>query len=199
MPMDGRFTICNMAIEAGAKNGIIPPDKITEEYLKGRALRPYTFYESDADANYTRVLKYNVEDIEPTVAFPHLPENTKPISQVGNVKINQNPCLGTTYDKDETLEEVIYSKNYFEQLKKDAKYYLGLDYNTDPKYLEILDLYGEFLTINEGFVNTKTTDDIKLPAKIKQPKDIEKIHDKIMEVVKNGNLPDLFEFYGQIV
>lgn len=89
LPIDGRFTICNMAIEAGAKNGIIPPDKITEEYLKNRTLRPYKFYQSDPDAEYCRVIEYNTADIEPTVAFPHLPENTKPISQVGNVKIDQ--------------------------------------------------------------------------------------------------------------
>jgi 3-isopropylmalate/(R)-2-methylmalate dehydratase large subunit len=89
LSIDGRFTICNMAIEAGAKNGIIPPDKTTEEYLKNRTLRPYKFYQSDADAEYARVIEYNTADIEPTVAFPHLPENTKPISQVGNVKIDQ--------------------------------------------------------------------------------------------------------------
>jgi 3-isopropylmalate/(R)-2-methylmalate dehydratase large subunit len=90
LPMDDRFTICNMAIEAGAKNGIIPPDSITEEYVKNRTLRPYKFYKSDDDANYVRVIEYDVTKIEPTVAFPHLPENTKPISQVGEVKINQS-------------------------------------------------------------------------------------------------------------
>ncbi|MCD8024867.1 MAG: 3-isopropylmalate dehydratase large subunit [Candidatus Gastranaerophilales bacterium] len=89
MEMDGRFTICNMAIEAGAKNGIIPPDEITEKYLKGRSIRPYKFYSSDEGAHYERIIKYDTADIEPTVAFPHLPENTKPISKVGNVKINQ--------------------------------------------------------------------------------------------------------------
>ena len=89
MGMDGRFTFCNMAIEAGAKNGIIVPDKTTEEYVKGRALRPYKFYTSDPDAEYCRVIKYDVADIEPTVAFPHLPENTRPISQVGEIKIDQ--------------------------------------------------------------------------------------------------------------
>jgi len=78
-----------MAIEAGAKNGIIVPDKITEEYVKNRTLRPYKFYTSDENAEYVRVIKYDVSTIEPTVAFPHLPENTKPISQVGNIKINQ--------------------------------------------------------------------------------------------------------------
>lgn len=89
LSIDGRFTICNMAIEAGAKNGIIPPDKITEEYVKNRTLRQYKFYQSDENAEYSRVIEYNTADIEPTVAFPHLPENTKPISQVGNVKIDQ--------------------------------------------------------------------------------------------------------------
>jgi len=89
LSIDGRFTICNMAIEAGAKNGIIPPDKTTEEYVKNRTLRPYKFYQSDENAQYAKVIEYNTEDIEPTVAFPHLPENTKPISQVGNIKIDQ--------------------------------------------------------------------------------------------------------------
>lgn len=89
MPMDGRFTICNMAIEAGAKSGIIVPDKITEEFVKNRCQRPYTFYKSDEDAQYAKVLKYDVGQIEPQVAFPHLPENTRPISKVGNIKIDQ--------------------------------------------------------------------------------------------------------------
>jgi len=89
LSIDGRFTICNMAIEAGAKNGIIPADKTTEAYVKNRCLRDYKFYQSDENAEYCRVIEYNVADIEPTVAFPHLPENTKPISQVGNVKIDQ--------------------------------------------------------------------------------------------------------------
>ena len=89
LPMDGRFTICNMAIEAGGKNGIIPPDATTEAYVNGRCQRPYKFYKSDENAEYSRVIEYNVADIEPTVAFPHLPDNTRPISQVGDVKIDQ--------------------------------------------------------------------------------------------------------------
>ena len=89
MNMDGRFTFCNMAIEAGAKNGIIAPDEKTKEYLEGRSIRPYKFYYSDPDAEYERVIKYDVSEIEPTVAFPHLPENTKPISKVGDIKIDQ--------------------------------------------------------------------------------------------------------------
>lgn len=89
MGMDGRFTICNMAIEAGAKNGIIVPDKVTREFLNGRSLREPMFFESDENAEYERVISYDVSKIEPTVAFPHLPENTRPISKVGDVKIDQ--------------------------------------------------------------------------------------------------------------
>ncbi len=90
LPMDGRFTICNMAIEAGAKNGIIEPDDITKEYLKDRSIRTPKFYSSDHDAVYERTIIYNTEEIEPVVAFPHLPENTKPISKIGEIKINQS-------------------------------------------------------------------------------------------------------------
>lgn len=89
MPMDGRFTICNMAIEAGAKNGIIVPDDITKEFLKNRSLREPVFYTSDEGAQYERILRYDVSKIEPTVAKPHLPENTCPISKIGEVKIDQ--------------------------------------------------------------------------------------------------------------
>lgn len=89
MEMDGRFTICNMAIEAGAKNGIIAPDEKTKEFLANRSIRTPQFFYSDEDAQYERVISYDVSEIEPTVAFPHLPENTRPISKVGDVKIDQ--------------------------------------------------------------------------------------------------------------
>lgn len=89
MQMDGRFTICNMAIEAGAKNGIIVPDEITKKYLLNRSTREPKFYTSDENATYEKVLRYDVSKIEPTVAKPHLPENTCPISEIGNIKIDQ--------------------------------------------------------------------------------------------------------------
>ena len=89
MPMDGRFTICNMAIEAGAKNGIIEPDEITKAYLKDRSIREPKFYTIDKDAEYEKVIVYNTEEIEPVVAFPHLPDNTRPVSKAGDVKIDQ--------------------------------------------------------------------------------------------------------------
>lgn len=89
LSLDGRFTMCNMAIEAGAKNGIIAPDQKTLEYVQGRAKRPWRVYQSDPDADYYKILEIDAAAIEPTVAFPHLPENTRPISQVGTVAIDQ--------------------------------------------------------------------------------------------------------------
>lgn len=89
LPMDHRFTMANMAIEAGGKNGIIAPDEITLKYVEGRAKRPWKVYQSDPDAKYAQVIEFDCSKIEPQVAFPHLPENTKPISEVGHVPIDQ--------------------------------------------------------------------------------------------------------------
>jgi len=87
--MSGRFTMANMAIEAGAKNGIFEVDNITLEYLEHRAQRPYQIFQSDENAVYTEVKDYDVSAIEPQVACPHLPSNTKPVSQVGDINIDQ--------------------------------------------------------------------------------------------------------------
>ncbi len=87
--MADRLTIANMATEAGAKNGIIEPDDITEAYVNSRAQRKYQFIKSDFDAVYEEVHEYDVSTIEPQVAFPHLPENTRGISEVGNIPIDQ--------------------------------------------------------------------------------------------------------------
>ena len=89
LSMDSRLSMCNMAIEAGGKNGIIAPDKITKAYVDKRAERPYKFYASDEDAVYCNVREYDCAKIEPQVAFPHLPENTKNITEVGNIPIDQ--------------------------------------------------------------------------------------------------------------
>lgn len=89
LPMDERLTVCNMAIEAGGKAGLIPVDDITRAYLDGRAERPYTVYESDPDAEYARIIEIDAADIVPTVAFPHLPSNTKPVSLARDVRIDQ--------------------------------------------------------------------------------------------------------------
>jgi len=89
LSMDSRFTMANMAIEAGAKAGIFRVDKKTLNYVKPRAKRPYTVYEPDKDAEYSRVIEYDASEIEPQVALPHSPANTKPVSQVTNIEIDQ--------------------------------------------------------------------------------------------------------------
>jgi 3-isopropylmalate/(R)-2-methylmalate dehydratase large subunit len=89
LSMDSRLTMANMAVEAGGKNGIIVPDKVTKEYVQGRAKRPYKFFLSDLEARYNQVLDVDVSRLEPQVAFPHLPSNVKPISSVGTVLIDQ--------------------------------------------------------------------------------------------------------------
>lgn len=89
LPMHGRLTICNMAIEAGAKNGIIVPDQVTESYVKERAKRKYTFYSSDSDARYADIREYDCSKIPLTVSCPHLPSNTMPAAELFEVSIDQ--------------------------------------------------------------------------------------------------------------
>ena len=103
LSMDNRFTMCNMAVEAGAKTAIIEPDQITLEYLKGRATRTYQLYKSDPEAFYEKVIEFEVSKIEPQVAFPHLPENAKPISEVGYIKIDQSIIGSCTNGRIEDL------------------------------------------------------------------------------------------------
>lgn len=89
LTIDDRFSIANMAIEAGAKNGIFPVDDIAIEYMKEHSTKEYKVYEADEDAEYDEVYDIDLSTIRPTVAFPHLPENTKTIDEVGEVKIDQ--------------------------------------------------------------------------------------------------------------
>jgi 3-isopropylmalate/(R)-2-methylmalate dehydratase large subunit len=89
LTMDDRLCIANMAIEAGAKNGIFPVDEITEKYMKEHGKKSYTVFKSDDDAVYSKCIDIDLSQIEPTVAFPHLPENTKTVRESGEVKIDQ--------------------------------------------------------------------------------------------------------------
>ncbi|MGN1133862.1 MAG: 3-isopropylmalate dehydratase large subunit [Oscillospiraceae bacterium] len=89
LTMEDRLCMANMAIEAGAKNGIFAVDDVTLEYIKGRVNRDYKIYEADEDAEYDAVYDINLDDIKPTVAFPHLPENAKTFDEIGDVKIDQ--------------------------------------------------------------------------------------------------------------
>jgi 3-isopropylmalate/(R)-2-methylmalate dehydratase large subunit len=89
LSMDQRFTMANMAIEAGAKNGIFEPDHITDTYVSERSDRSGRFFQSDMDAQYENMIEMDVNDIALQVALPHSPENVRPISEVGSIKIDQ--------------------------------------------------------------------------------------------------------------
>ena len=86
--IDDRFAICNMAIEAGAKNGIFPVDEVTKAYLKGRSQREPVYYEADPDAEYEKTIEIDLSALEPTVSYPHLPENTHLASEGKEIKID---------------------------------------------------------------------------------------------------------------
>ena len=120
LSMDNRFTMCNMAIEAGAKAGIIEPDEITLEYVKARAKREYKVYSSDKDASYEKIFEFNTEDIPLQVAFPHLPENTKPVDEAGGIKIDQVVIGSCTNGRLEDLQitaEILKGKKVHPEIR----------------------------------------------------------------------------------
>ena len=104
LPMADRFTMSNMAIEAGGKAGLINPDATTMEYVERRATRAFTPYVSDDDARYAEVMEIDCSEIEPQVAFPHLPEKTRPVSQAGDIEIDQVVIGSCTNGRIEDLE-----------------------------------------------------------------------------------------------
>ncbi len=113
LSMDDRLCICNMAIEAGAKNGVFPVDDITKAYINGRCEREYKVYEADADAVYERTVKVELDKIVPTVACPHLPENTRPASELHDIKIDQvviGSCTNGRMEDMETAYKILAGK-----------------------------------------------------------------------------------------
>ncbi len=104
LSMDDRLCICNMAIEAGTKNGIFPVDDRTLEYLKGRSERAPVIYTADEDAPYEKTIEMDLSKIEPTVACPHLPENTRPAKELGNIRIDQVVIGSCTNGRMEDME-----------------------------------------------------------------------------------------------
>lgn len=113
LSMDDRLTICNMAIEAGAKNGIFPVDDVTREYLDGRSQREYKVYEADEDAEYTQVIEINLSELEPTVSYPHLPENTHVVTEAKDIAIDQvviGSCTNGRISDMEAAYEILNGK-----------------------------------------------------------------------------------------
>lgn len=105
LTMDERLSISNMAIEAGGKAGLIPVDDVTRKYMDGRTERPYTEYHSDPDAVYAKVYNINAQDIVPTVAFPHLPSNTRPASEARDIVIQQSVIGSCTNGRIEDMRQ----------------------------------------------------------------------------------------------
>lgn len=113
LSMDDRLCICNMAIEAGAKNGIFPVDQTTLDYLKGRSERQPVIFEADADAEYEKVIEIDLSKIVPTVSCPHLPENTHPADELENIKIDQvviGSCTNGRMEDMETAYRILKGK-----------------------------------------------------------------------------------------
>ena len=104
LSMDDRLCICNMAIEAGAKNGIFPVDRVTMDYLEGRCERPPVVYQADDDAEYDEVIEVNLSELVPIVSSPHLPENTKPASELSEIKVDQVVIGSCTNGRMEDME-----------------------------------------------------------------------------------------------
>ncbi len=114
LSMDDRFTIANMAIEAGAKNGIFPVDEKTIAYMEEHSSKKYTIYEPDEDAVYDETYTIDLATLEPTVAFPHLPENTKTVAKAGEIKIDQvviGSCTNGRIDDLRTAAKVLEGRH----------------------------------------------------------------------------------------
>ena len=113
LSMGDRLCICNMAIEAGAKNGIFPVDEVTKAYMNGRCERNPVVYEADADAEYEKIIDIDLAKIVPTVACPHLPENTHPASELSDIKIDQvviGSCTNGRMEDMETAYKILNGK-----------------------------------------------------------------------------------------
>ena len=113
LPMDGRFTMANMAIEAGGKAGLFRVDNRTQFYIKSKAKGPYNVYEPDPDAGYARVIEYDITGLEPQVAFPHSPANVRPVSQAGDIEINQTiigSCTNGRHDDLRIAAQILKGK-----------------------------------------------------------------------------------------
>ncbi|MCI8804822.1 MAG: 3-isopropylmalate dehydratase large subunit [Clostridiales bacterium] len=136
LSMDDRFTIANMAIEAGGKNGIFPVDEKTLEYVKEHSNKEYTVFEADSDAEYDAVYEIDLSSLRPTVSFPHLPENTKTIDEAGDIEIDQvviGSCTNGRMDDLRIAAQILKGK------KVDPKLRVIILPGTQNIYLQCID------------------------------------------------------------
>lgn len=115
-------------------------------------------------------------------------------------KIEGNPFLGGEYERERSLEEINYMKDFVKKFDRDAKYYMGKTFNVDEKKLKILDMYEEFIDANNGFIETDTTDKIKLAGKLNEltKEEIGEINSKIEEVINENKIEELLVFCDKI-
>ncbi len=136
LSIDNRFTICNMAIEAGAKSGVIEADNVALDYLKERARDLFQKINSDSDAEYEQTIEYDVANIEPQVAFPHLPDKGRPISEVGEVRIDQSVIGSCTNGR---IEDLRIAAQILKNNKVDSKIRLIILPATQQIYLDAME------------------------------------------------------------
>ena len=120
LSMDDRLCICNMAIEAGAKNGIFPVDETTMKYLDGRSKREPVIYEADPDAEYEKTIEIDLSSIVPTVSCPHLPENTKPAKELSEIKVDQvviGSCTNGRMEDMQAAYEILKGKKVADRVR----------------------------------------------------------------------------------
>ena len=154
LSMDDRLAMCNMAIEAGAKNGIIEPDECTENYIKGRAQREHKFYSSDADCNYHEIREYDVNNLSPQVAMPNLPENVKPVEELSDIAIDQVVIGSCTNGR---ISDLRIAAQILKGKKIDPSIRLIIIPGTQDVYLEALkEGLIEIFIEAEGAVSTPT-------------------------------------------
>ncbi len=138
LSMDSRLCMANMAIEAGAKNGIFPVDEKTLAFVKENSTKPYTVYEADVDAEYDAVYEIDLSKVRPTVAFPHLPENTKTVDEIGakEVKIDQVVIGSCTNGR---MEDLRIARDILKGKKVDASVRVIVFPGTQKIYLQALE------------------------------------------------------------
>jgi len=154
LTMDDRFTIANMAIEAGAKNGIFPVDALAETYIKEHSKKPYVIYEADDDANYDEIITIDLAELKSTIAFPHLPDNTRTIDEVGEVIIDQVVIGSCTNGR---IDDLRIAAKVFEGRQVNKRLRVIIIPATQKIYLQAIDEGLVHIFINSGAIVSTPT------------------------------------------
>jgi len=154
LTMDDRFTVANMAIEAGAKNGIFPVDALAETYIKEHSKKPYVIYQADEDAKYDEIITIDLAELKPTIAFPHLPENTRTIDEVGEVIIDQVVIGSCTNGR---IDDLRITAKIFEGRQVDKRLRVIIIPATQKIYLQAIEEGLIQIFINSGAIVSTPT------------------------------------------